>query len=132
MRAGEEAAVAADVEAAVAALVEEGARFVYLHGSRAAGTAHAESDIDLAAWFGTRSAPYAHDLDLPAAVDLLVLDRAPLELAGRVALRGVLVHETDRYERVDWEAMTRKIYLDELPRITRAHQEFLASAAARG
>jgi len=29
--------------------------------------------------------------------------------------------------RVHWEAMTRKIYFDELPRITRAHREFAAA-----
>jgi hypothetical protein len=28
--------------------------------------------------------------------------------------------------------MTRKIYFDELPRITRAHREFAAAMAARG
>lgn len=107
-------------------------RLVHLHGSRANGTARIDSDIDLAAWFGVRPAPYAHDLDLPGGVDLLVLDRAPLEMAGRVALRGRLLHESDRHERVAWEARTRKIYADELPRITRAHQEFLASVASNG
>jgi hypothetical protein len=28
--------------------------------------------------------------------------------------------------------MTRKIYFDELPRITRSHREFAAAVAARG
>ena len=132
MPSGEESAIAATRDAAVAVLVEAGAKIVYLHGSRANGTARADSDIDLAAWFGVRPAPYAHDLDLPGGVDLLVLDRAPLEMAGRVALRGRLLHESDRHERVAWEARTRKIYADELPRITRAHQEFLASVASNG
>lgn len=125
----EESAIAATRDAAVAALVEAGARIVYLHGSRASGTARADSDIDLAAWFGVRPPPYAHDFDLPCGVDLLVLDRAPLEMAGRVALRGRLLHASDPHERVAWEARTRKIHADELPRITRAHQEFLASVA---
>lgn len=123
---------AAAVDAAVASLVAAGARLVYLHGSRAAGTARPGSDIDLAAWFGTRDAPYAHDLHLPDNVDLLVLDRAPLELTGRVALHGRPLHASQTNERIHWEAMTRKIYADELPRITRSHREFLAAAAARG
>lgn len=62
----------------------------------------------------------------PAApgVDLLVLDTAPLELAGRVAVEGVLLFDDDPPARVRWVASTRKIYFDELPRIRRAHREF--------
>jgi hypothetical protein len=56
---------------------------------------------------------------------------APLELAGRVAVGGKLLFQDDEVARVRWEAMTRKIYFDELPRITRSHQEF-AAAVARG
>ncbi|BBX73927.1 nucleotidyltransferase domain-containing protein [Mycobacterium shinjukuense] len=73
--------------------------------------------------FGGRRPP-TFEILLPSGVDLLVLDDAPLELAGRVALGGSLLFETDRQARVVWEATTRKIYLDELPRITRAHREF--------
>jgi hypothetical protein len=64
-------------------------------------------------------------------VDLLVLDGAPLEPAGRVAARGTLLFEDDQVARVRWEAMTRKIYFDEVPRIARAHREFAAAASAR-
>jgi hypothetical protein len=56
-----------------------------------------------------------------------VLDTAPLELAGVVALHGRLLFEDDPAERVRWQAMTRKIYLDELPRIMRSHREFAQS-----
>lgn len=76
--------------------------------------------------------PSSFDVLLPPRVDLLVLDDAPLELAGRVAVGGRLLFEDDQIARVRWEAMTRKIYFDELPRITRAHQEFAATATARG
>jgi uncharacterized protein len=68
---------------------------------------------------------------LPSRVDLLVLDNAPLELAGRVAVSGRLLFEDDPIARVRWEAMTRKIYFDELPRITRAHREFAAAVVDR-
>ncbi|HIY24395.1 MAG TPA: hypothetical protein H9837_08845 [Candidatus Brachybacterium merdigallinarum] len=50
----------------------------------------------------------------PDIVDLLGLDTAPLELAGRVALDGRLLFEPGPGERVHWEATTRKI--DELQR----------------
>jgi hypothetical protein len=62
---------------AVAVLRQAGARFAYLHGSRASGQSR------------------------------------------------------DQVARVRWEAMTRKIYFDELPRIARSHREFAAAVAAR-
>jgi uncharacterized protein len=116
--------------AAVAVLRQAGARFAYLHGSRATGQHRADSDIDIAAYFGGRS-PNSFDILLPHGVDLLVLDNAPLELAGRVAASGRLLFEDDRVGRIEWEAMTRKIYFDELPRITRAHREFAAAVKAK-
>lgn len=115
---------------AVEELRRHGAVFAYLHGSQAARTARADSDIDIAAYFGGRR-PQAFEILLPPGADLLVLDDAPLELAGRVALHGLLLFETDRAARVVWEATIRKIYLDELPRINQAHREF-AEAARRG
>ncbi|BBX95970.1 nucleotidyltransferase domain-containing protein [Mycobacterium lacus] len=115
--------VATRTTEAIEALQRRGAVFAYLHGSRATGTARPTSDIDIAAYFGGR-APQAFEILLPSGVDLLVLDDAPLEIAGRIALHGSLLFETDREARVVWEATTRKIYLDELPRINRAHREF--------
>ena len=113
-----------------AVLRQAGARFAYLHGSRATGQHHPGSDIDIAAYFGDR-APQSFEILLPPGVDLLVLDRAPLELAGRVAVGGKLLFDDDPVARVRWESTTRKIYFDELPRITRSHREFAASAARR-
>lgn len=57
----------------------------------------------------------------------MVLNHAPLELAGRIALDGVLLFDDDPPARVRWVATTRKIYADELPRIQRSHQEFVES-----
>lgn len=116
---------------AVAVLRQAGARFAYLHGSRASGRHRPDSDIDIAAYFGGRP-PASFEVLLPPGVDLLVLDDSPLELAGRVAVGGRLLFEDDQVARIRWEAMTRKIYFDELPRITRAHQEFAAAVTARG
>lgn len=128
MREGE--GVDAVIAQAVAALRERGASFAYLHGSRAAGTAIDGSDIDIAAYF-PRPAPAAFDIVLPPGVDLLVLNTAPLEIAGRVAQAGVLLFDSADDARVVWEATTRKIYADELPRITRAHREFIEAVSSR-
>lgn len=118
------------LEDALARLRDQGAVFAYLHGSQANGTARPDSDIDLAAGF-PEPAPASFDLDLPANVDLLVLNGAPLEIAGRIAMEGQLVLEVDEVARVRWESRTRKIYCDERYRIERSHREFL-EAITRG
>lgn len=99
-------------DAVVAALREAGARFAFVHGSRAEGRARPDSDLDVAAHFGGM-APDVWRVAVPAGVDLVVLDEAPLELAGRVALRGVLLFDDDPCARVEWQARTRLVYLDE-------------------
>ncbi len=114
------------VGVAVDVLRQAGARFAYLHGSRARGAARPDSDIDLAAYFGA-DPPQSYDVLLPPGVDLMVLDQAPLELAGRVALSGRLLFDDDTAARVRWEATTRKIYFDERPRMDRAHRDFRES-----
>lgn len=108
-----------------------GARFAFVHGSRATGEhARADSDLDVAAWWGTE-APDPWTVDLPAGVDLLVLDGAPLWLVGRVALRGRLLFDDDPPARVAWQADTRLVYLDELPGILERQREW-RKAIARG
>lgn len=97
-----------------AALRAGGAVFAYLHGSRVAGTHRPGSDVDVAAWFGQPTRPW--NVDLPATVDLLVLDDAGLELAGRVAQHGMLILDDDPPARVAWQAETSKRYLDEAHR----------------
>lgn len=119
------------VRATVDTLRTAGARFAFLHGSRVDGTEHPDSDIDVAVWFGTEVDPVTLRAALPDQVDLLILDTAPLELAGRVALHGHLLLDDDPGARVAWQAQTRKIYLDEQPRIARARQDFV-EAHARG
>lgn len=94
------------------ALRAAGARFAFVHGSRATGSSRPGSDFDVAAWW-PGDAPEPWDVALPPGVDLVVLNRAPLELAGRVALRGVLLFDDDPPARVAWQAATRKCYLDE-------------------
>lgn len=110
----------------VASLRNAGARFAFLHGSRADGTHRSGSDTDVAAWWA-RAVPPAFEVTLPTGVDLLVLNGAPLELAGRVAVGGVLLFDDDPAARVKWVATTRKVYFDEQPRMLRAHREFAES-----
>jgi predicted nucleotidyltransferase len=114
-------------------LQRAGATFVFLHGSHAAGTARPGSDVDVAAHFGGGPVDLPALVSrLPAGVDLLALDRAPLELAGRVAAHGVLVWEGDQVGRVRWQAETRKIWLDEQPRLAQARRDFAAAQRRRG
>lgn len=114
----------------VDALRRSGASFALVFGSRARNDHTAASDLDVAAWWaGTAPAPW--EIEVPGGVDLVVLNGAPLELAGRIALEGVVLFDDDPPERVHWVAHTRKIWLDERPRFERAHREFI-EAAARG
>jgi predicted nucleotidyltransferase len=128
---GQPAPAEIDLAAVTEQLQAAGARFGYLHGSRVTGAPTAGSDIDVAAWFGRPVDSWVVAGALPDAVDLLVLDTAPLELAGRVAMHGRLLFELDPAVRVAWEAATRKIYLDELPRRDRARADFV-QARRRG
>lgn len=107
-----------------------GARFAFVHGSRATGNPRENSDLDVAAWWPS-SPPPAFEVLLPPGVDLLVLNGAPLELAGRVALDGRLLYDDDPPTRVRWVAGTRKIYADEQPRLRRSEREF-AESVRRG
>lgn len=120
---------AVESEAAVA-LRAAGARFAFVHGSRAKGTHRPDSDLDVAAWWGI-DAPPPWEVRLPNGVDLLVLDGAPLELTGRVAMWGRLLFDDDPPARVAWQAQTRLIYLDEEPRQA-AMSKIFREARARG
>ncbi|HEX3830004.1 MAG TPA: nucleotidyltransferase domain-containing protein [Sporichthyaceae bacterium] len=108
-----------------------GACFALIFGSRVRGTARPDSDLDVAAWWPS-DAPQGFDVLLPTQVDLLVLNHAPLELAGPIARDGLLLFEDDPPARVRWVATTRKIYFDELPRLERSHREFMEALRRRG
>jgi predicted nucleotidyltransferase len=97
---------------AARALRRAGARFAFLHGSGAADTGRPTSDLDVAAWWGGAS-PAPWDVDVPEGVDLLILDDAPVELAGRIALDGIVLFDDDPPARVAWQAQTRLMFLDE-------------------
>lgn len=116
--------------AAIDALRRAGARFAFVHGSRAWGGPVATSDLDVGAWWAGR-APATWDVAMPDDVDLVVLDdRTPLELAGRIARRGRLLFDDDPPARVIWTATTRKLYADEAPRMAESRRTFLEARAS--
>lgn len=112
------------------ALRRAGARFAFVFGSVPEGRSDDASDLDVAAWWGD-AAPAPWDVVVPDGADLLVLDGAPLELAGRVALHGTLLFDDDPPARVRWQAQTRLVYLDEEDRQRGLDRTFL-SGRARG
>lgn len=116
-----------ELEPVLTELRSQGAVFAFLHGSQASGAATERSDVDIAAWFGRPVDSWIVATGLPERVDLLVLDTAPLELAGRVAQHGRLLFEDDPAARVRWQATTRKIYLDEMPRRDQARRDYIAA-----
>jgi predicted nucleotidyltransferase len=113
-------------------LTSIGAAFVLLVGSHARGAATDRSDVDVAAHFGGAGSRILRQAlgQLPPGVDLLVLDTAPAELAGRAALEGIVLRQRDPVARVRWVADTRKRYLDEQDRISRSRADFVAARAA--
>ena len=102
--------------------------FAFVFGSRARGDARPSSDLDVAAWWPS-DPPDSWSVAVPDGVDLVVLNEAPLELAGRIALDGEILFDDDPPMQVRWTATTRKIWLDERPRFDAAHRLYLESAA---
>ena len=100
-----------------------GARFALLFGSHARGEAHEGSDLDIAAYF-EEPEPASFEVLLPTGVDLVVLNGASLAIAGPVSFEGIPILRDDESALIEWPAMTRKIYADELPRIRRSIAEY--------
>jgi uncharacterized protein len=97
----------------------------YIFGSFGRGTEAAHSDVDLGIWLREDPPRTLEGLCLDLAdrlqavisrrVDLVVLNRAPLDLIHRVLRDGVLIFESDRSMRIACEVRARREYLDMLP-----------------
>lgn len=106
---------------------------VYLFGSQALGQGGPLSDYDVAVLFSEEPPAqerYAlqHRLTMlldAGLVDLVVLNRAPVELQYGVIAAGRLVYEADRATRVEFEACTLSRYFDYLPVLRRQRRELL-------
>lgn len=107
----------------------EGVVCAYLFGSVARGDAGPGSDVDVAVLLEAPPPPtlegagFRLEGDLERAlgrpVDLVVLNRAPVDLVHRVLRDGVLVFEADRAARVRFEVRARNQYFDLRPILDR-------------
>ncbi len=116
------------------------AKFAYLFGSRASGTAQADSDADVAIMPSGElgllerarlESRIAHALGV-VDVDLVLLDRATLELRGHVVQTGRLIYSADEPARVAFEVRTRSEYLDFLPALQTLERAYLSRVARCG
>jgi len=98
---------------------------VYVYGSVARGEARGASDIDVAVLYAQEPRPTLEGLGLELGytlerllgrpVDLVILNRAPLDLIHRVLRDGVLVYDSDPSSRIRFEVQARNAYFDLLP-----------------
>lgn len=115
----------------------EGLAAVYLYGSVARGTAGRDSDIDIGL-LSTRTAPSTldeqpYDVEgdlerlLGRTVQVVELNRAPVDLRARVLREGKLLVDRDRSARIRFEVQTRNEAFDLEPVLKRYR-----SATGRG
>jgi uncharacterized protein len=124
--------VTVDEAEVVEALRSAGARFAFVHGSRAHSVPRRPAaDLDVGAWWSA-AAPEPWDVSVPPHVDLVVLNSAPLWLAGRIAQHGRLLFDDDPSARVAWQADTRLRYLDEIPAVRERYRQRRLHLAGRG
>ncbi len=104
----------------------------YLFGSQAEGTAGPQSDYDIALLVRQPSlalqASLAHEIGIILGtdrVDVVFLNRAPVELAYAVIAQGQLLYQRSVAERVEFEAKVLSLYADYLPILRRQREEIL-------
>jgi predicted nucleotidyltransferase len=97
----------------------------YLYGSMARGGAHGGSDIDVAVLYAEEPPPTLDGLGLEVGaaleqymcqpVDVVVLNRAPVDLVQRILRDGQLLCDRDPSVRIRFEVQARNAYFDLLP-----------------
>ncbi len=97
---------------------------VYLFGSVARGTSRETSDVDIGVLLASAPSGFAGlQLDLEGRLEaalgrpaqLVVMNKAPVDLIHRILRDGRLVFEGDRPARVAFEVKARNEYFDLLP-----------------
>lgn len=110
-----------------AAVASSGVRLLCLHGSRATGRARADSDLDLAAWYGDAARAGREEAALFEAilaavppgtppVALAILDLADPLLQFLVATDGQPIYEADASAFVEFSVRAASAYHDTAPR----------------
>ncbi len=108
---------------------EEGIAAAWLFGSVARGTAGPKSDVDVGVLYSEEPPPGLEGLGLRLEgdiesllrlpVQLVVLNRAPVDLIQRVLQDGKLLVERDRSRRIAFEVLSRKRFWDLEPHLRR-------------
>jgi predicted nucleotidyltransferase len=120
---------------------DHGVTVAYLFGSRAAGTPGPTSDHDVAVLFDSPEPAFDATVrlgtDLAAVlgteVDVVDLDRATLELRGRVASEeGRLIYVDDEVRRVRFEVDTRLRWIEFRPVVHELSRSYLRRVANTG
>ncbi len=104
----------------------------YLFGSQVTGPTGPLSDTDIAVWVTSPSPELRARLSHALAsllhidrIDLVFLNRAPVELAYAIIAQGRLVYQRSVAERVEFEAGVLARYGDYLPILKRQQRETL-------
>lgn len=129
--------------AAVEVFAGQGVRFAYLFGSQARGQARSTSDVDVAVYFDddVPASEYlkrstmlagrlAHRARTGPVDGLVVLNEAPLRLAGRVLRDRVVLYSQDDVARAEYEVRTGKLAMDFEIRAAPLDRALLAAMAA--
>jgi predicted nucleotidyltransferase len=96
-------------------------RFAYLFGGAAAGVLTPLSDVDVAVFLDPSADPIETRWDLLGVVmehleteevDLVILNRAPLSLAGRIVLGRRVICDRDPWLRHRFESLTLRKFFD--------------------
>lgn len=129
-------------DTAPAVLDDEPVAFAYLYGSHARGTPTARSDVDVAVHLVEGVEVDGLELALRVSRELeraggigpldvvVVLDDAPLPLAGRIQEQGLVIYSRDEVARACWASLTARMYHDWKIREERVAQERLRAIAA--
>ncbi|MGQ9549973.1 MAG: type VII toxin-antitoxin system MntA family adenylyltransferase antitoxin [Roseiflexus sp.] len=109
-------------------------RLVYLFGSQVIGATGPLSDIDLAVLLAREAsaihvfAQLEHLFSLALdgqAVDIVILNQAPIELAYAVMAQGKIIYQRSLAERVEYEAEVMSRYGDYLPFLRAQRQDIV-------